>query len=345
MALGYIQLKRETNGPLNESTSAGGTFGTKLLYPPATNIGPDIAPSQINRDDEIRNANEPSPIIPDKFDPKMPLAVKGYPDTLGFLLTLLYGLPTTTVGNGTLTDLNTVVVPVGGYIHTWTAPFGGTNIPTTASIIAAYADQGVYLQGFGMGMQQLDLSTDDSVMNVSAQFDGLFMQQIANPSLTPAYETPTIQPFKPRNATLTTWLSNTGLTVQGGISYSFTNPFEKDRTQGVVSKYPDALFKTDLPTTTGTINKLLFDVDDWNALVASTGFAAITTWKNDTIIASSYPYTLIIKSTNLQYTGGTPDPLTNARRLGGSFQFKGTDAAGTGGSTVIQLVNTTTSYV
>ena len=346
MALGYIQLKRETNGPLNESTWAAGTYGTKILYPPASNIAPDIAPTQINRDDEIRNANEPSPILPDKFDPKMPLAVKGYPDTTAFLITLMYGLPTTVVGNGTITDLGGGTVPTGAYTHTWTAPFSGTvNIPTTAQVLAAYADQGVYLQGFGMGIQQLDLGTDDTVMNLSAQFDGLFMQQISNPSLTPAYEASTVQPWKPRNATLTTWLANTGLTVQGGLTYSFMNPFEKDRTQGVVSMSPNALFKTDLPTTTGTINKLLFDVDDWNALVASTGFAALTAWINDSFVTGSYPYKLFVKNTNLQYTGGTPAPLTNSRRLGASYNFKATDASGSGASTIIQVCNSTAAYV
>jgi len=343
MATGYVLLKRETNGPLNESTAAGGTYGTKTLYVPATNIAPDISPTQLSRDDEIRNANEPAPIIPDKFDPKMPLAVKGYPDTVGFLCTLAFGLPTTVTGNGTVTDLGGGTVPVGAYTHTWTAPFGTANIPPSASVLAAYADQAVYLQGYGMGMQQLDLGTDDTVMNLSAQFDGLYLTQIANPSLSPTYETSTIQPFKPRNATLTTWLANTGLTVQGGMSFSFANPFEKDRTQGVSSMYPDALFKTDLPTTTGSINKLLFDVDDWNALVASTGFAALVSWVNDTIITGSYHYKFFVQCPNLQYTGGTPDPLTNVRRLGANFNFKATDT-GSGGSTKIQLCNATSSY-
>lgn len=345
MALGYIMAKRETNGPINETTVGSATYGSKIMYFPGTNIAPDANSSQLLRDDEIRNANEPAPIIPDKFDPKMPLAVRGYPDTLGMLFTMLYGLPVSTVGDGVITDLATVAVPAGAWRHTWTAPFGATNIPTSHQVLAAYVDQAVFLQGNGMGMQQLDISTDATVMNCAAQLDGLYMPRVADPALTPAYETATVQPFKPRNATLTTWLASTGLTVQGGISYSFTNPFEKDRTQGVVSMWPDQLFKTDLPTTTGSINKLLFDADDWNALISSTGFAAMTTWINDSFVTGAYPYKLFVKNTNLQYTGGTPDPLTNSRRLGASFQFKATDAAGTGASTVIQLCNKTASYV
>lgn len=343
MAGNYLTAKLETSGPVNEFTSSP-TFSTKKVYFPAVSAAPDISPAQLTRDDELSSGNEPSPMIPDKFDPKMPIAVRGYPDTTAFAMCMLYGLPTTTAGNGTITDLGGGTIPVGAYRHVWTAPFGSGNVPQSSQVISAYKDESVWLQHDGYGVNQLDFSTDDTVMNLALTGDGLYTHRIADPSLTPAYETPSIQPWKPRNASLTTWLAATGATVQGGMGLTLTNPFEKDRTLGIVSLYPDALFKTDKPKTTGTMNKQLFDADDWDAMVASTGFAALVSWINDSIVTGSYRYKMFWSFTNLQYSGLTPDPLTNQRRLGASAQFQASDASGSGGSSIIQICNATASY-
>jgi hypothetical protein len=96
---------------------------------------------------------------------------------------------------------------------------------------------------------------------------------------------------------------------------------------------------------TGSIPKRVIDPDDWDALVAGTGFAVKARWQSTVVIgATSYKYTLWLECLNAQYVDGGPEALANKRRLGGSFNWKST-YNGTAGSTKLTLVNATASYV
>lgn len=341
MALAYARLRRETtNAPGNESVTP--TYATKVLYPPATSVTPTLNPSPLMRDDEIRNIDEPLAIVPEMYAPSWAIESRMYPDTVGFLLAGALGAPTTTNGDGVITDPDTVAIPASCYRHVWTAPFVTGSIPSTMDLTLAYRDQSMYFSLKGCATDSIGIASPESGgARITASGPALYMDNISNPSLTPSYEALTILPFMRRHLTVS-WLSGSATTED--FSLSIANPVETVRSLGIASAYPDVVEKAESPVTfTGSIPKRQLDETDYDALVAATGFAATAKWVSSSIIASAYPYKLFIEFANCQYTGGNPGALENRRRIGASFDFKAT-TTGSAGHTTITLVNATSSY-
>lgn len=341
MALAYAQLRRETtNAPGNESVTP--TYATKVLYPPALSVTPTLAPAPLMRDDEIRNIDEPLAVVPEAYAPTWALESRLYPDTVGMLLTCALGAPTTTAGNGVITDPDTVAIPASCYRHVWTAPFVTGAIPSTMDMRLAYRDQSVYFQLKGCATDTIGITSPESGgARISASGPALYMARISDPSLTPAYEALTVLPFMRRHLTLS-WLSGSATTED--FSLNISNPVETVRSLGIASGFPDVVEKAETPVTfTGSIPKRQLDADDYDALLNATGFAATAKWVSSSIIASSYPYKLFVEFANCQYMGGNPGALENRRRIGASFDFKAT-TTGSAGHVTITLVNATSAY-
>lgn len=341
MATAYVSAKYETTPPGFEGQSSP-AYSTKVIYFPHKGCNVAVAPDPLVRDDEVRNQNDPLPVVADVYDPSANLTTPGYPDSLGFLLKWLLGAPVTTVGDGVIVDLNSVAVPAGAFRHTWTSPGAASNTPQTCQVNAAYKDQSFFLQANGLACQQLDLSLDDKELMAVANLPGLYMPRVADPSLTPAYEALSVQPFKPNNCVITTDLSAASIAVKGGIDFSIVNPLEKFRSMDVVSKWPNGMDKTDVVRLTGNIDRRYVDADDWDALIAHTGFPLKTTFTSDSIIASGYPYKLIVSCSNAQYVSGDVDDQKNVRRHGAKYGFVATNNGSA--AFTIQVVNATTNY-
>jgi hypothetical protein len=82
---------------------------------------------------------------------------------------------------------------------------------------------------------------------------------------------------------------------------------------------------------TGSIPKRVIDADDYDALLAATGFAVKIRWQSTVNIgATAYKYTLWLELLNAQYMDGGPEALANKRRHGGSFNWKATYAGAAG---------------
>lgn len=340
MALAYAQLRREVT-PGNESTTP--SYGTKVLYPPALSVQANPNPAHLNRDDEIRNIDEPLSMVAESYTPDWSAESRLYPDTIGMLLTLMLGTPTTTAGNGVITDPDSVAIPVGAYRHVWTAPFGPAGLtPQTFDLRAAYRDQSVYLQAKGCAVQQMQVSNPaQGGSRVSVSGPALYLARISDPSLTPAYEALTIAPLMRRHLSLS-WLSGSASTED--FTLSIANPVETTSTLGAASAYPDLIEKAESPVTfTGSIPKRVLDADDYDALIAATGFAATAKYVSQTIIASGYPYKLFFVFANCQYTGGGPGALENRRRIGAQFDWRAS-STGSAGHATLTLVNATASY-
>src|SRR4051794_10799121 len=120
MASGYVHGQFETS-PQNEVATS--TLSTKVIYFPATTVKTDLAPDHLNRDDEMRGTAEPVPLVAEKYDPTIEVESRAYPDVTGFLLKAILGAPTTTTGNGVITDPDSVAIPTGAFKHVWTSPF------------------------------------------------------------------------------------------------------------------------------------------------------------------------------------------------------------------------------
>lgn len=342
MPLGYAILRRETtNAPGTETVTP--TYASKLLYLPALEVNPDLGPAPLDRGDEIRNIDEPVSVVPEVYNPSLSVRSRMYPDSLGQMLAVMLGAPTTTAGNGVITDPGSTVIPVGVTRHVWTAPFGPTGIvPGCGDWRLAYRDQGTFFQLKGWAPSSLTITNPESGgAQFTAQGPANHMARISDPGLTPSYEALTVLPFMRRNLTLS-WLSGSAATED--FTLTITNPLEQTRSVGSGSAYPDLMEKAEGPiTVTGSIPKRQLDPDDYDALLNATGFAATVTYTSPVIIASGYPYKLFVQLTNAQYVAGEIDALQNRRRHGASFEFRGT-TTGAAGHVVITLCNATTSY-
>lgn len=339
MALGYARLAGESV-PGNETNTP--TLDTNSFYPPLLEFAATPGFSHLERDDELRNLDEPLSVLVEAADPSWNLESRLYPNLLGALLTYMLGRPTTTAGNGVITDPDSVVIPVGVTRHVWTAPFGPTgSSPLTFQADAAYRDQSTYFKLKGCGVQSLAIETPPSGgAKFTASGPALYMTRGSDPALTATFETITTPPFMRPHLNLS-WLGGTADFED--FSIGAEQPLDPVHSGGSGSRWPDKLFKADQPIVwTGSVPKTLVNSTDYDALAAATGFAATAKWISTVNAAASYPFKLFIVMSNCQYTGGGPNPLSNRRRIGASYDFKATRSASA--SVAVHLMNTTAAY-
>jgi hypothetical protein len=337
---GYLKAAFEST-PGNETNTP--TLSTKILYTPAIEYQPNLGPDGLLRDDELRGIDEPIAGVPDDYTPDWNLSTRMYPDVAGFYLKSILGAPVTTAGNGVITDPDGTVIPTGCYRHVWTAPFGpaGAN-PQTMEVIAAYKDQSVFLKQKGAACDELAITTPDKGgAMMAAKGPTLYQARIADPSLTPSLEALTVLPFVRGNLSLPTNLASTGTTEDFNVTISA--PAEATSSLGIASSFPDVMEKGDPPIVfSGSIPKRQFTATDYDALLNMTGFALKAKWLSAVVIAAAYRYTLWMQFLNAQYVSGAPEGLASKRRLGATFDWKST-YAGTAGSSIVTLVNATSS--
>lgn len=341
MPSGYVRGAGESI-PGNETNAP--TLSTKKVFFPIISFEPKTGTNPLDRSDELRNQDEPLSVVPDSFEPSWEMTNRGYPDLLGFLLKQSLGAPTTTTGNGVITDPDGTAIPTGAYRHVWTAPFGPSGAsPLTAQYDVAYSDQGVYYKLKGCAQESLSIeSPEEGGVQVGSSGPVAYANTQSNPSLTPTYESLAVLPFTRGNLSLPTWLSGSG--THEDFSLNIANPVEAVRSLGIASKWPDAIEKANEGSVvvTATLSQRQLDPQDLDALRDSTGFEAIARWVSEGIIASSYPYKMYCRMLNAQYVEGDPQGLANQRRHGAQFSVRSTTAST--GSTIFTLVNATSSY-
>jgi hypothetical protein len=340
---GYINGAFETT--VGSESNSSPTLSSKVIYIPAQSAALNLNPSPLERDDELRGVDEPIAVLEDSHAPSWSLATRAYPDVLGFLLKSQLGAPTSTTGNGVITDANGVVVPTGAYRHTWTAPFGPSgSSPQTTQWRASYADQSVYYKAQGCATESLEFSVPETGgVGVSASGPATYLTRISDPSLTASYETLTIPPFLSANLSIGTDLSG-AQGAEGEFSFAINNPVEAVRDHSSASRFPNQMYKADGSIgLSGSVRRALLDADEWDALKANTGFALKFTFTSSAAIASSYPYKMIVSVGNVQYVGGGPEELASRRRIGASFNWRA-GYSGSAGNIAVQVVNATSSY-
>lgn len=341
MPKGYLRVAGESL-PGNETNTP--TLSTKKVFLPIQSFALKPGPKPMSRDDELRNQDEPLPVLAEAYDPTWDLGMRMYPESLGILLMLLCGAPSTEAGNGVITDLSGAKIPTNAYRHRWTAPFGPSGAePLTAQFDAAYADQGVYWKVKGAAAESLGISTPESGgATLSVSGVALYGDKQSNPSLSPEYEELSVRPFTRAGLTLPTNLANTGVTED--FTLNISNPVAPVRSLGIASRWADVMEKDNAGpvVVSGTIPKRILDEDDIVALKEATGFELLASWVSDSIIASGYPYKFLAKASNAQYVDGEPDALENKRRHGANFSWKSTSPSS--GSTTFELVNKVSSY-
>lgn len=244
--------------------------------------------------------------------------------------------PSLTGGANTATPVHTTTgvnggsaaLPDGGFpptgVNVWTFNKRAGINSKTAQIIACYLNEQVFVQCQGYALSQLGGNADGAL---TGTWQGLVYKPINDPSFTPAYDTQAI-PHLRRGDMQLTWLSGSG--VSSDFTWSVANPIEIIDSLGVPSYYPDLVEQGPARVAvTGTIPKRTLASADISGLLSAGVFAALATWHSPKgIAATNYPYSAFLQMPSCQIVGGSPDPLTNARRFGGSWNwFAGWDEA------------------
>lgn len=345
MANGYLRHTRETtNAPGNESVTP--TPATKKTFLPITSWTLDPGTEHLDRKDELRNINVNPALMANSYAPEWGLETRAYPDVLASMLTAVFGAPTTTAGNGTITDLASVAVPSGAYRHRWTDdPAGSGATPVTSQFDAGYTEQSVYWVVRGAAVSELEIETpEDGGATISASGPATYADRQSDPSLSPTYESLAIRPFTRGNLTIPTNLSSTGTTED--FSLSIANPVEAYRSLGIASRWPDTMEYSDegVIEVSGSIPKRVLATADIDALKNATGFPLLATWVSESIVTGSYPYKFCLSVANAQYRSGGPGELGNRRRIGmDDLEWVSTSTDGST-ATTFEVVNATASY-
>jgi hypothetical protein len=345
MATGYAQSRYESVVGTEVNTP---TLSTKTLYTPVISKEFDPGVQPLERDDELRGLDEPVAVLSDMYAGTWSEETRAYPDSVGFRLKHILGSPTTTAGNGVITDPDAATVPTNAYRHVWTAPFGPSgDAPLTTQEIMAWHDQTFYVTAKGCGCESLALESPEQggvMMRTGGPIT--YYSRVSNPGLTPSYESLATRPFFQRDLVIVTWLG--GSAISTAFSVEIANSIEDlDDLSVGPTQHRRGLAKSQEAAPirfTGSIDKRVIDPDDFDALMNATGFGTKTRWKSRSFITGSYPYQLWIECDNAQYIGGGPGALSNNRRIPGQFNWKAT-SDGVGASVTVTLVNNVTSYI
>lgn len=173
------------------------------------------------------------------------------------------------------------------------------------------------MQGQGFVLSGLSGNADGAI---TGSLEGLVCKPINDPNITPVFDTSAIPHLRRGDMSLT-WLAGGG--VVSDFTWAIANPVERIRSLGIASYFPDTMFQGPARTSvTGTIPKRAFDREDLDALMNAGTFASVATWHSPKEIGTSkFPYSMYLQMPNCQITGGDPDPLTNARRFGASYNW------------------------
>lgn len=309
-------------------------ISTVKRYLPAQTARIDPAPQHLDRSDEIRGIEGAYPRLIERYEPGGAIAMRCYLNDLVFLLQASGMTDTITAGNGVITDPDSAVIPTGAYRHVFTKRGGLT--AKTMQLLFSYLDEGVFLQGNGFGVSQLSLNATGEL---SADLMGLYLQNVADPNLSPTYDSPTIYHIR-RGDLFLTWLAGSGSTDDFNIQIA--NPLVRRHSLGLAtpSFFPDKMEHGDERVfLTGSIPKsTLADADIDNLINAAT-FASTARWKTPVNITGSYKYSIWIEMPACQYVGGQPDEMANRRRFGGNFDFFAAWDSGVGYDFKITVVN------
>ena len=298
-------------------TTASYRISTDEHYPPIQNLNLDPGVAHLDRSDEQRGIEGGPEMLIETYEPAGSLSIRAYANSLTWLLHAAGMEGTYTAGDGVITDPDSNTIPTNA--NRWVFNKRGGLQAKSLQIIAAYASRSVFWKGQGYGLSSLNM---DGGGAITADLTGLYIANIADPNLTPSYDTADIPPFRRGDLTVE-WLAGSGTTED--FSFNIANPLNRRRTFTLAtpSYFPDVLEHADEKVRlTGSIPKSALDDDDIDALMAATSFTATAKWISPyTIGATGYPYSMWVELPAAQYTSGAPAPMANIRRFGGTFDF------------------------
>lgn len=333
---GYIQAALEQAPNAEGGANA---VSSNVFYLPGTMIDIDPKPTMLERKDELRGEFAALPHSgAAKYEPEGSLESRLYPATLGLLLHAAVGTCVTTAGNGVITDPDGVAVPVGAHRHVFA--WKTSEIPQTMQLQYAPPSGVPFKKAQGVGIDELEFKAGDGAWTLAAKLLALIDEAIADPTLTPSYET--AGPWREGELALA-WLAGSATTKE--FDFKITNGLKAERQFTTASRYPDSIvYEANLPVVGGSIPKRSFDADDWAALVAGTTFAATLKFVHSENATGAYKHKLWVQMPACQYVSGKQDAVKNERRTEASFDWEARYDTGTSKWCTITLVNATAAY-
>lgn len=296
------------------------------------------APAYLDRADELRGIEGAVSQLIDGYAPTGGITIRAYLNMLTVLLQCSGMIGAYTAGDGSaVKDPDNVAIPVGA--SRWVFTKRGGRTAQTMQIRTMYANDAVFIKGTGFGVSGISL---DSGGGISADLLGLTVVRENDPNLTPVLDAASILPLRRGDLTFT-WLSGSGRTTD--FTINLTNPLVANRTYTVASFFPDEMIHGDDKVRLGgSIPKSQLTVQDFDAFVNATTFAATARWKSAKVIgATTYTYSMWIEMPQCQYVGGDYDEIANRRRFGSSFDWQAAWDEAAGYDFKITLVNSLTT--
>jgi hypothetical protein len=278
------RCRRFESIPGNETNAP--TPSTKVIYVPITSFGPKLGVNHLERDDELRNVDEPIMVLPEDYAPGWELEMRAYPDPLGFLLKGMLGAPVTTAGDGIITDPDTR--------RSRRPPPPRLDRALRARRASARRrSSGSRLQG-PVGLPEAEGLRHRRAVDRLAR---LGRRRRSRPRARTLYivrgcrpgadadvrvaHDPAVRALAPDDrhlARLDTETEDFNVAIQ--------NPIDQVNSLGLASKFPDVMEKGDGPiVVSGSIPKRIIGTTDWDALVAGTPFAVKVRWQSTVVIA------------------------------------------------------------
>jgi hypothetical protein len=344
----YAKLEIE-KGANQGSEKVEGEVNASKWFLPATEIGMAPNPALLDRSDEIRQVDGRVVGAKNDYAPTGSVVLRGYASTLGLLLYLLFGEVTTVEGNGTtVKDPSEVPVPKKAFMHTFTKKAG--SIPRSARATLAYYDK--WLRARGLTVPSLAFALADDGVKITGSLMSNYLSRL---TVDPADEVKgdalSVLPFRRRNVELTT-PSLAATALLNSIDFSMEQSLEAVRTMGSMSGWPQATERANSPEgflrLQGSLARRDFDPADWDALIEAAVFGITFKMQSEQAIpeveGGTYPYSLWVKTSGAQYSGGSIENLKQQARHEGTFDWQaGTTESGKSDFEAV-LVNGTKSY-
>lgn len=338
----YLQMLVEA-APNAEATP--NAISTTAFYRPLQNFSLNPTPVYDDRTDEFRGTAQP--ITPDVTGKTITSGTgegRMYANQVVLEFLGMFGYVAPVVGNGVLTDPDGGTPPAATYKYVWDSATINPALVRSFQMRRSWGNNtGLFVLDRGVTVTALELRVGDqnAPSTFSADYSGLYQTDIADPSLTPAYDATTILPFYRANFSVPTWL--TGSSTPINATFNFTNPVEP--TPGFSSsQWPTAWQRPDavgsVPRLTGTLDLQSVDVQDYQAFLAGTPFTYKCRWISaQNIGATSYKYSMWIEGA-ASYSGYDSGQMEHNLRNAASVPFTAGASGGTSAYKVTVICGT-----
>ena len=343
----YAKLELETTQG-NEGTAS--VVATKKWFVPAEEVGFAPSPSLLDRSDEIQQIDGRVVGAQNEYAPTGSIGTRSYTRYLGFLMLLLFGEVTTKEANGT-TDKDPLeaIVPKKAFIHTFKKKAGAT--PATARATIAYFDK--WIEARGCGLSSLAFSLADDGVKATGNLMANYLKRltvdpadvIAN---TDAFS---VLPFRRRNLKVET-PSLAATKLLDSVDFSLEQTLEAVRPLGIASGWPQATERANGPEgflrMQGSLSRRDFDPVDWDALIAAAVFGLTFIFQSEQNIpgteGGTYPYSMFVKTSSAQFTGGGPENLKQQARHESNYDWQAGTSEAAKSDVEVVIVNDVASY-